>query len=42
MAKVVGGFASGHGPLMYLPGEHWKIRSEADTRNRELITVPEG
>src|SRR5438477_5071296 len=42
MAKVVGGFGSGHGRLMSLPGEQWKLRSDADLKNRELITVPEG
>ncbi len=42
MAKVVGGFASSHSPLMSLPGELWKLRAEADKHNRELITVPEG
>ena len=42
MAQVVGGFASSHSPLMSLPGELWRLRSEADKNNRELITVPEG
>ena len=27
---------------MYLAGEQWKLRSDADVKNRELITVPEG
>lgn len=42
MTKVVGGFASSHSPLMSLPGDLWRLRSEADKHNRELITVPEG
>ena len=42
MAKVVGGFASSHSPLMSLPGDLWGLRSEADMKNQELITVPAG
>ena len=42
MAKVVGGFGSGHGPLMSLPGELWGTRAEADMRNPELVMMPEG
>jgi len=42
MAKIVGGFASSHSPLMSLTGELWAVHAQNDLRNRELITVPEG
>ena len=42
MAKVVGGFASSHTPLMYMEGKDWGKRGEQDRRNRELIKMPEG
>ncbi len=43
MAKVVGGFASSHSPLMMLPtGELWETHSQNDHRNRELVKMPEG
>lgn len=42
MAKIVGGFASSHTPLMSLPGEHWGKRADDDTRNRELIRPSDG
>jgi 3-O-methylgallate 3,4-dioxygenase len=42
MAKVVGGFASSHTPLMYMKGEDWGKRGEQDRRNRELVKMPEG
>ena len=42
MAKVIGGFASSHTPLMYMKGEDWGKRGEQDRRNRELIKMPEG
>ena len=42
MAKVVGGFGSGHGPLMSLPGDQWQQRSVWDMKCQELIEVPTG
>ena len=43
MAKVVGGFASSHSPLMMLPtGELWETHAQNDPRNRELVKMPEG
>ena len=42
MARIVGGFGSGHTPLMSVPGEMWAVYAQNDPRNRELITVPEG
>ena len=42
MAKIVGGFASSHSPLMSMEGEQWVRRGEADQRNRELVKMPEG
>ena len=42
MAKVVGGFASSHTPLMYMEGKDWGKRGEQDRRNRELVKMPEG
>lgn len=42
MAKVVGGFASSHSPLMSLPAELWEVHAQNDLRNRELVKMPEG
>ena len=42
MAKVIGGFASSHSPLMSMPGELWPNRGVQDQRNRELVKMPEG
>jgi 3-O-methylgallate 3,4-dioxygenase len=42
VAKIIGGFASSHTPLMYTMGEEWGKRGENDRRNRELIKMPEG
>jgi len=42
MAKIVGGFASSHTPLMSIPGELWDVYAANDPRNGELITVPGG
>ncbi len=43
MAKVVGGFASSHSPLMSLKTpELWEIHAQNDLRNRELVRMPEG
>jgi 3-O-methylgallate 3,4-dioxygenase len=42
MAKVVGGFASSHTPLMYTVGEEWGKRGERDKNNPELVKMPEG
>ena len=42
MAKVVGGFASSHSPLMSLTGELWEMHAKNDLRNRELVKMPEG
>src|ERR1700674_1505955 len=42
MAKIVGGFGSGHTPLMSVPGDMWAVYAQRDPNNRELITVPEG
>ena len=42
MAKIVGGFASSHSPLMSLTGELWAVHAENDLRNRELVKMPEG
>ena len=42
MAKVVGGFASSHTPLMSMPGELWVKQGERDRNNRELVKMPEG
>lgn len=42
MAKVVGGFGSGHTPLMSVPGELWGVYAQNDPRNRELVQVPTG
>jgi Catalytic LigB subunit of aromatic ring-opening dioxygenase len=42
MAKVVGGFGSGHTPLMSVPGEMWSTYAQRDPQNRELILPPSG
>lgn len=43
MAKIVGGFGSSHSPLMSLKtGELWKIHSNNDLRNGELVMPPNG
>jgi len=42
VAKIIGGFASSHTPLMYMEGPDWAKRGEQDRRNRELIKMPEG
>jgi 3-O-methylgallate 3,4-dioxygenase len=42
MAKVVGGFASSHSPLMSLTGPLWEVHAKNDLRNRELVQMPEG
>jgi len=42
MAKVVGGFASSHSPLMSASAEGWAQAGERDRRNRELTKMPEG
>jgi hypothetical protein len=42
MAKIVGGFASSHSPLMSLTGPLWAVHAENDVRNRELVKMPEG
>jgi 3-O-methylgallate 3,4-dioxygenase len=43
MAKIVGGFGSSHSPLMSLhTGELWKIHSNNDLRNGELVMPPNG
>jgi len=42
MAKIVGGFASSHSPLMSLTGPLWAVHAENDLRNRELVKMPEG
>ena len=42
MARIVGGFASSHTPLMSLPGQDWAKRAEDDKRNRELIRPSDG
>jgi len=42
MAKVIGGFASSHTPLMSMPGELWVKQGERDRNNRELVKMPEG
>ena len=42
MAKIVGGFASSHSPLMSLTGPLWAVHAENDLRNRELVRMPEG
>src|SRR5688572_18612730 len=41
MAKIVGGFASGHTPLMsYKKPELWFAAGEGDKRNQELVRPP--
>lgn len=43
MAKIVGGFASSHSPLMsLLSGELWESQAQNDVRNGELVKMPEG
>ena len=42
MARVIGGFGSGHTPLMSVPGELWGVYAQNDPRNRELVQVPTG
>ncbi len=42
MARVVGGFGSGHTPLMSVPGELWGVYAQNDPRNRELVQVSTG
>lgn len=43
MAKIVGGFASGHTPLMYYTKpEHWFAQGEGDKRNIELVRPSDG
>jgi len=42
MAKIVGGFGSGHTPLMSVPGELWSVYAQRDPQNRELILPPSG
>ncbi len=42
MAKIVGGFGSGHTPLMSVPGELWGVYAQRDPQNRELILPPSG
>src|SRR5262245_28751809 len=42
MAKIVGGFATSHTPLMSIPGRLWETYAANDPRNGELITVPAG
>ena len=42
MAKITGGFASSHSPLMSLTGPLWAVHAENDLRNRELVKMPEG
>jgi hypothetical protein len=42
MARIVGGFSSGHTPLMSVPGEMWGVYAQNDPRNRELVKMPEG
>ena len=42
MAKIVGGFASSHSPLMSLTGELWAVHAQNDLRNRELVQPPNG
>ncbi len=42
MAKIVGGFGSGHTPLMSIPGQMWSVYAQGDPRNRELVKMPEG
>src|SRR5437868_15159421 len=42
MARIVGGFASSHTPLMSLPGQDWAKRADDDKRNRELIRPRDG
>lgn len=42
MAKVVGGFASSHSPLMSLTAQLWEVHAQNDLRNRELVRMPEG
>jgi len=43
MAKVVGGFASSHTPLMsLLTGELWESQAQNDPRNPALVMMPEG
>jgi len=40
MAKIVGGFASSHSPLMSLTGPLWEVHAENDKRNGELTKPP--
>ena len=42
MAKIVGGFASSHSPLMSLTGELWAVHAQNDLRNSELVRPPNG
>ena len=42
MAKIVGGYGSGHTPLMSVPGELWSVYAQRDPQNRELILPPSG
>ena len=42
MAKIVGGFASSHSPLMSLTGELWGVHAQNDKKNGELVMPPEG
>ena len=42
MAKIVGGFASSHSPLMSLTGELWAVHAQNDLRNSELVRPPDG
>ncbi len=42
MAKVVGGFGTGHTPLMSVPGELWEEYAKRDPKSRELILPPSG
>ncbi|MPZ49048.1 MAG: hypothetical protein GEU75_07050 [Dehalococcoidia bacterium] len=38
----MGALASGHTPLMSVPGELWSVYAQRDSRNRELVQVPTG
>ncbi|HLF77747.1 MAG TPA: hypothetical protein VJB57_09690 [Dehalococcoidia bacterium] len=42
MAKIVGGFASSHSPMMHTAGDQWGRIADFDPRNNQLVKMPEG
>src|SRR5688500_16606704 len=42
MARLVGGFASSHSPMMHTPGDQWSKIADFDPRNNQLVKMPEG